>query len=199
MNADKGNFALNFVKKFVFGEDIQMSAEPLCYRFLVGSSNVQKMIDGSIGTRDTHGDLFSVKESKGSGFFAENFAEKWFKDWIVLSKPFVISQDFPFLCATPDFILEDLDGALSVLEIKSGDTKANALRYADSQRSRTQVRVAMEILRLAKAKICAIRTFHPLSVCEIVDTLPLKKNFFLFEKREEIIKGYVRYLENFFL
>ena len=174
-----------------------MSAKPLCYRFLVGSSNIRKMITGSIGVRETHGDLFS-KLIGTKGFAAENFAEKEFDDRIVLPKPFIVSEEFPFICATPDFIIEDHKGNLSVLEVKSGGDPKSAKANAFSLRSRTQVKVALEVLGLKKGLIYAVNRDDPFNDCKYAGEKHLKSDDFLFTNRQKIIEGYVRYLDNFF-
>ena len=175
-----------------------MSASPLCYRFLVGSSNVRKMMVGSIGVRETHGDLFTI-ENQTKGYVAENFAEEQFSDSIVISKPFIVSEDFPFICATPDYVLADHKWRLQVLEVKSGETDQKAKNNAFCVRSRTQVRVAMDVLGLKKGMIYAVRRFDPFAKCKCVGVEHLINENFLFENRDSIIRGYVRYLQNYFL
>ena len=52
------DFLLLFVRKFVFGEKVELN-QSLCPRFLIKSSNVPNLISKKISVRDLHGDFFA--------------------------------------------------------------------------------------------------------------------------------------------
>ena len=89
--------------------------------------------------------------------------------------------------------MENLD-----LEVKSCGNWKSARANAFSIRSRTQLRVAMEILGVKDGQIYAVNRDDPFSDCKCAGVRFLTSENFLFENRASLIEGYVRYLDNYF-
>lgn len=174
-----------------------MDHTPLCGRFRVGSSLVAKMIRGRLSVKDTHGDFFSAKRRR-AGNLAEQFVHQEMCHEIDWTHPFLVSAEFPFICATPDFVAFDNDEGLHLVEVKSGQTLRQVAQNVRCQRTLSQVHTALNVFNLRRAKIIGV--LQKGDECSVVDqhVVEVGDRCELFSKRMALIKGYARYLLDFF-
>lgn len=163
----------------------------------MGSSLVHKMIHADLSLMDTHGDYFSTK-SRVLGNRAEQCVELELGGYPIERHLFAVSKDFPFICATPDFFVEQEDGSVILIEVKSGNSFKSAMQNSKSARSKTQVQVAMQVFGVNHAKMITVVRDDVQNLEEVVGTIDLQREDVLFKHRKAVIQGYIRYLEEFF-
>ena len=197
MEQDGDNFLLFFVRKFVFGEKIAFQHNPLCYRFLVGSSLIGNLLKKKQTLRDTQGDYFSG-HNRFLGKKAEDYAKQAYEDEIIPGKFFMKSQDFPFICSAPDFLMQTEDKEIQLLEIKSGGDKREAQQNFGCQRTLMQVLSSLEVFNLDKAVLYGVERNDEKDFCKYHDHKEIQRENIFFKNRRKIIAGYVAYLQVFF-
>lgn len=182
----------------MFGEDVGLRDRPLCERFRIGSSNVWKLITGDVGVRDAHGDYFSGV-NRFEGAKAEDTVRQEFSYGVEIDHPFLVSADFPFICATPDFIVKYHRSPPLLVEVKSGTSRTQALANAKSKRSLTQVETALQVCDLKEAVIVpVIRAADDKSDNQMLEYISVHNDDVLFRHRKQVLDGYVRYLDEYF-
>lgn len=182
----------------MFGEKLGLRHTPICGRFRIGSSNVHNLIHKDVDVRDAHGDYFSGP-NRHLGSKAEDSVRDRLEDLIVIEKPFLVSEDFPFICATPDFIGKTEEGEVILIEVKSGAQMKEMKSNSRSKRSLDQVKTAMHVFGIQKGWIVPVdRGMIDSESGGLYPHLVVNETNFLYKHRKRVIEGYVEFLQRFF-
>ena len=154
-----------------------------CRDLLIGSSIIHVLLKSTLTPRITHG-YFSGFANNSFGKVAEEAVKQKFN---VGKAPCYTSLQLPFICASPDFVIED-----RIVEVKSSSKP-----FQISNRHILQVLVALEIFGLQFAEIHLYRTEGVgIPKTRLVEIIGIEKTATIFTPDfvKHAIRGYSTYI-----
>lgn len=186
------SFALNFVRKFIFNEDIAFNRRPLCANFIVDCLHLLPLMLGKLQLLDTYNDYSNI-DLKNRQLLEETFLKDKFAEKILFYKPLLINNDFPFLVAKPFAIVDEQEMGLCIVNLVN---ESNEIRSRESCVHVTAVVETFEIESARSYKFDSRPQKGALSLFSCIGSL--RSHDILFTFRKEIIEGYVIFLTDFF-
>lgn len=115
-----------------------------------------------------------------------------------LNHIFLISKQFPFICAVPDILTYDYEGNCEVCEVKSGLNFYECENALESYDTYCQVQTVLSIFNLKCARIIGMLWDNNTKDYDLHSSRVEYNQNFLPKNKEKLIKGYVQYLSSYF-
>lgn len=165
---------------------------------MIDSSLVYNLIKDKVSIWDVHSDYFSSHQSQSKSF-ADEIVQERLKETIARRKPYLISEDFPFITANPDFLINDGQSGPVLAEVKSLDTKRTADLKEESKKLIFQLESALQVFKLKTGWIIPVGKISDGEVShQIVDRMEVSCSNVLFKHRASVIRNYVNFLAKYF-
>lgn len=167
-----------------------------CTHYLIGSSQFRDLLRCSVTVYNNHQVQSSiVRNNRHYGKIAELVSGHYFKS--IKTTNGKISQQLPFICAKPDFIIENPYPA--IIEIKSTSDLQKAKQLLDNKNIHHQIMVSMELYKVDRAELWIFITSPNRLMTKLVYRCLFEKNVTIFT--EDIIhyaiQGYIGYLASY--